>query len=54
MTDQQILDTLSEIESELFYRMDGQKNPPHELKNFHKTVNSLLWKWHEITGLKIS
>ena len=54
MTDQKILDTLSKIESEIYYRLDERNDNPEGMEDFHRLVDAALLKWHKITGLTIS
>jgi hypothetical protein len=54
MTDQKILDTLSKIECELYYRLDESNDRPKDIEDFHKIIDAALLKWHKITGLTIS
>lgn len=54
MTNKEILVTLSELESVLYYRADGSDNPEsvdtETTKEIHAIIRKALEKWHEATG----
>lgn len=58
MTNQDILNTLSELECALYYRHDGSDNREgvsySDLETMHNLVNEALKKWHMLTGLTLT
>ena len=54
MTNKEILQALSELESVLYYRADGSDNPEgvetETTKEVHALVRKAIEKWHEATG----
>lgn len=58
MTDQELLDALSEIEANIFYRVATKagrnENENEHLRMIHEHVNVALLEWHKIAGLTIS
>ena len=54
MSNQDILQALSEIECALYYRVDGSDNPENvsyeDLKKAHDMTDELLNFWHDVTG----
>lgn len=58
MTNQNILDTLSELECALYYRLDGHDDREgvsyEALQPIYNKINECLAQWHNITGLTIS
>ena len=57
MDNQTILNTLSEIESELYYRHDGSNDPqgvPQDvIEDVHAHVRAALELWHKATDLTL-
>ena len=54
MDNNKVLDMLSELECEFYYRADGS-NDRHgvsfvECQEMHDKINELLIKWHNLTG----
>lgn len=54
MSNHDILNELSGIESALYYRLDGSDDPEgvsfEDLKKIHTKIDELLHLWHNITG----
>lgn len=54
MTNNQVLNMLSVLESEFYYRADGSNDRENvsfqECQEMHDAINELLKKWHRITG----
>lgn len=54
MSNQEILNTLSELESVLYYRKDGSDNREgvsfSDLETMHNLINKALIDWNRITG----
>lgn len=50
MSNKDILNALSDIESELFYRKIRDNAPDMSIDSIHKMVKTALVKWHELTG----
>lgn len=50
MNNKDILNSLSTIESELFYRKIRDKAPDATIEIIHKMVKSALVMWHDLTG----
>lgn len=58
MTDHGLLDALSEIEENFFYRVATKagrnENENEHLRMIHEHINVALLEWHKITGLTTS
>lgn len=58
MNNQAILNTLSELESELYYRADGSNDREgvsfEDCQRARDLVNAALIFWHNVTGLTIN
>lgn len=54
MTNKDIIEALSSIENELFYRYAGGLNKQgvnySDLQSMHSMIKASLIKWHELTG----
>lgn len=57
MDNQNILTTLSEIESELYYRHDGSNDsqgvPQNVIEDVHAHIKAALEAWHKATSLTL-
>lgn len=58
MTNQEILNTLSKLESEFYYRIDeygiNETIKKSDYKDIRDMINGALVKWHKLTGLTIT
>ena len=58
MSNQEILNILSTLESEFYYRIDEYKRDDSltldDYEEMHQLIDSALVRWHRITGLKIT
>ena len=54
MNNQEILNRLSELESEFYYRADGSNNAEgvnlENIKQIHTELYNLVAKWNKLTG----
>lgn len=58
MTNQEILNILSKLESEFYYKID-EHAPSDEFslddyEEMHRLIDSALIRWHRLTGLTIT
>ena len=58
MTNQELLDALSDIEENVFYRVataaGRNENENEHMRMIHEHINVALLEWHKLTGLTIS
>ena len=53
MSNQEIFDSLSELEETLYYRMHNPGNLDFQtLSAVHESINAALRLWHRLTGCK--